>query len=253
MEVSLHLVHLPLDLPRLGRWAGERGLVRAGAYDEGFTLHKLLTESFGRGALQPFRLMPAAGGRSASLYAYAVRAAEALVAIAREVAPPEHLDVLDLGRLRAKPMPEAWSAGRRLAFDVRIRPVRRSDRDGDRRRAVERDAFLHEALALPPRTMQERGRTRERVYGEWLAEQLARDGSAALVGDARLARFRRHRAIRADGRRGPEGPDAVMHGELEIEEPQAFTRLLARGVGRHRAYGYGMLLLRPPGGAPDAR
>ncbi|GHE81823.1 hypothetical protein GCM10019059_44550 [Camelimonas fluminis] len=43
-----------------------------------------------------------------------------------------------------------------------------------------------------------------------------------------------------------EGPDATFHGSLVVTDPEAFTILLARGVGRHRAYGYGMLLLRPP-------
>ena len=36
-----------------------------------------------------------------------------------------------------------------------------------------------------------------------------------------------------------------MQGNLTITEPEKFACLLARGVGRHRAYGYGMLLLRP--------
>ena len=42
-----------------------------------------------------------------------------------------------------------------------------------------------------------------------------------------------------------EGPDAVMRGVLTITDPDAFSSLLASGIGRHRAYGYGMLLLRP--------
>ena len=37
-----------------------------------------------------------------------------------------------------------------------------------------------------------------------------------------------------------------MRGILTITDPIAFAELLKRGVGRHRAYGYGMLLLRPP-------
>lgn len=244
---ALYFVQLPLAPARLSRWAGERSLMRAGAYDEGFALHKLLTESFGRGALQPFRLMAAADGRAASLYAYSRRTAEDLADVAREVAPPEHLDVVDPGRLRAKPMPQDWRPGRRLGFDARVRPVRRSDRDGDRAATVERDAFLHEALREPAGAMVEAGRTREHVYGEWLAEAVERQGGARIVGGVRLARFRRQRAVRADGRRGSEGPDAVLHGELEVIDPDAFGRLLARGVGRHRAYGYGMLLLRPAG------
>ena len=36
-----------------------------------------------------------------------------------------------------------------------------------------------------------------------------------------------------------------MQGVLTITDGGAFASLLARGVGRHRAYGYGMMLLRP--------
>jgi CRISPR system Cascade subunit CasE len=43
-----------------------------------------------------------------------------------------------------------------------------------------------------------------------------------------------------------EGPDAVLEGVLEVVDGEAFAALLRRGVGRHRAFGFGMLLLRPP-------
>jgi CRISPR system Cascade subunit CasE len=39
-----------------------------------------------------------------------------------------------------------------------------------------------------------------------------------------------------------------VHGELTINDADAFARLLAGGVGRHAAYGFGMLLLRPARG-----
>jgi len=77
---------------------------------------------------------------------------------------------------------------------------------------------------------------------------------AATVGtDAlRLIGFRRVRSqrnARVGGKvkqRGVERPDALFTGELTIRDAEAFARLLARGIGRHRAFGFGMLLLRPP-------
>lgn len=44
-----------------------------------------------------------------------------------------------------------------------------------------------------------------------------------------------------------EGPDATLRGCLRIEDGAGFAALLGRGVGRHRAFGFGMLLLTPPG------
>ena len=58
-----------------------------------------------------------------------------------------------------------------------------------------------------------------------------------------LQRFERTRVARLG--RAPEGPDATFHGELEVGDPEAFVRILANGIGRHKAYGYGMLMLRP--------
>jgi CRISPR system Cascade subunit CasE len=39
--------------------------------------------------------------------------------------------------------------------------------------------------------------------------------------------------------------DVTFEGELQVADAAAFAALLARGVGRHRAFGFGMLLLRP--------
>ena len=91
--------------------------------------------------------------------------------------------------------------------------------------------------------MQSAGRSREAVYAAWFADRL---GDAAEIETVRLAGFRRGLAARGDGR-GIEGPDAILHGTLTVRDPEIFVDRLRRGVGRHKAYGYGMLLLRPPG------
>ena len=44
------------------------------------------------------------------------------------------------------------------------------------------------------------------------------------------------------------GPDAVLAGQLRVKNQQAFAQLLAHGIGRHRAFGFGLLLLRPARG-----
>lgn len=144
-------------------------------------------------------------------------------------------------------MPASWRRGQRLGFDIRVRPVVRlakpvpahvdlHDRPQPERRAgAETDAFLARVLRAGG------AMTREAVYVDWLADRLA---PAARLDGARLTRFERSRAARSGV---TEGPDATLQGTLEIADPEAFAALLARGIGRHRAYGYGMLLLRAPG------
>lgn len=243
--MTFHLVELPIALRDLHFWAGQRGL--PSPFDEGQALHHLLGETFGSRVLQPFRLMVAPRAKRGMLYAYAGMPADDLRNAAVSSLTPGLADVLRLDRLRSLPRPrETWRAGQRLGFDLRLRPVVRlaSALDGQTetgaqvnfRKGAEIDAFLAAVL---------RGADadRETVYLNWLAERLS--PAAALEREtSRLASFRRSTAQR-HGRR-VEGPDAILHGTLTITDTDAFADLLASGIGRHRAYGYGMLLLRPP-------
>ncbi len=42
------------------------------------------------------------------------------------------------------------------------------------------------------------------------------------------------------------GPDVTCSGNLIVENPERFEQLITNGIGRHRAYGYGMTLFRQP-------
>ncbi|MGD9861774.1 MAG: type I-E CRISPR-associated protein Cas6/Cse3/CasE, partial [Pseudodonghicola sp.] len=198
---------------------------------------------FGPAALQPFRLMVAPRARSGTLYGYADREAEALRGAAAAVIGPAEAGVIRLDRLGSIPRPAAtWAEGMRLGFDLRLRPVVRLasaiEREGEGfAKGAEVDAFLAETLR------HDQARPREAVYLDWLAARLA--PAAELEREtSRMASFRRVRSRR--GGKRVEGPEIKVHGTLRVTDPGGFADLLARGVGRHRAYGYGMLLLRPP-------
>lgn len=241
--MMLHLVELPLELAALHRWAGGREMPGRGR-DEGLVLHHLLTEVFGPRALQPFRLMVAPRARRATLYAYCRQSADALRAQAALTIAPAETEAIALHRLRSLPRPtERWRDGMRLGFDLKFRPVVRLLKPLDAGRetfakGAELDAFLAETLR------HDAARSREAVYLDWLADRF---GEAAQIERpaSRLAQFQRTRVIR--GGRSTEGPEAVIHGTLTVTDRVRFAEMLARGVGRHRAYGYGMVLLRPPG------
>ena len=252
---TLNLVRVPIRTGTLARWAGERGWVRRrrgiAAFDEGRALHHLLDEAMGPGALRPFRLLVPPRRAGGNLYAYSALDADALRAAARIQALPDHLGVLHPDRLESKPMPDDWHVGQHLGFDLRTRPVRRLRCDietasGKIGKGKEIDAFLLEALRRHPSTssgMANAERTREAVYLDWLAERLT--PAATLDRSAsRLVRFQR--TLIARGNSGSEGPDATFHGTLTVVDVAAFADLLSHGAGRHRAYGYGMLLLRSP-------
>lgn len=255
--MKLHLIHMPLDMRSFNRWAGERDLIRRRTFDAGYAFHILLSSMFGKAVLQPFRLFASERRRKAALYGYSDADQTELRRLAAAVATPDCEAVLDPRRLRSKPMPTNFEQGERLGFDLRLRPVRRvrsevhdSQRGSSLTRGSEVDAYRLElirrfpaASGTPPSSAAANaGVTRQSVYAEWLSERL---GDAASVEHCQLAAFQRTRAIRGD-KGGPEGPDAVLHGTMTVGSHAEFARLLRKGVGRHRAYGYGMLMLRPP-------
>jgi len=242
---TLHMISLPVDLRELRRLAALRDY---GA-DEGRALHHFLCEAFGKSVVQPFRLMPGRNGAwLATLYGYTARAEADLRRALAETALPESGKVFGLGHLAVKSMPERWSAGRRLAFDVRVRPVRRLQGPVGTftRKGAEVDAWLVEALRQfpdgPPEDAGEKVR-RDGVYAQWLAERLE---GAATIETVRMTGIEQRRVMRKDA--SSRGPDVTFHGELTVTDGAAFAEKLRRGVGRHTAYGYGMLLLRPARG-----
>ena len=238
---ALHMLRAVIDVNALHRWMGAKRL-----QDEDHAMHCLLAETFGELAPKPFRLIVPRNHASGYLYGYAQTGAEEAREIAHAVADPAHANILSIETIESKPMPMEWRAGKRLGFEARVRPVVRLHRDAPDGKVYEKDAFQAEAGPLPKGEMQ---RTREQVYLGWLAAQFERIGGAELDRErVKLVSFRRVRSVRnaRPGARGSEAPDALMRGNLTITDPAGFAALLARGVGRHRAYGYGMLLLRPP-------
>jgi len=255
MSEPLFLLHCQPDPRLLAAWAAQRRLL-VGA-DLGYPLHSLLHAAFGDAAPQPFAYDDPAQG----LLAY-TRLAPPALAQAVALADPAAADALGLSTgphsagYRVRAFPTQWQAGQVLGFTVRVRPIEREAKKG-----CERDAFIGAALAAPGETL-----CRQTVYAAWLAAQLAPrpgterqawQGGAELL-DAGLNRFALSPVLRRTqsssgstdrASRTVTGPDATLSGHLRVKEPVAFAALLARGVGRHRAFGFGMLRLHPASSA----
>lgn len=251
MSVQIHLVRLALDAQKLYAFA-KRSRAAARDYDEGYAVHALLAALFDHGAAagervapKPFRIMDAKK-RVLDVLGYAALERDALVERAQHFADPLAWGVCDLDGAASKPMPEAFPAGARLGFSVRACPVRRIAKRGPMKEdRAEVDAFLARSWEVGPEVALDR----EEVYRAWLTEELAKEGAAAVV-DARMSNFvlgRLHRRTHEEERRGrrTSRPDVTFDGVLEVRDPTAFAKRLARGVGRHRAFGFGMLLLTP--------
>lgn len=239
--MTLHMLQLQPDVAASLRWAGTQGLLGSRSDDLGYVWHALLAAVFGPLAPKPFAVVEHPS-RPPALLGYAACGAAALQEQAMLFALPDAVTALGVTSLAGKAMPDRFHAGQRLGFSVRVRPVVRVDGAGGRTTIRERDAFLHAIADVPSTTVVDRGV----VYRDWLVRQLATGGAAAetvsldVIRRTRVVRRGRDRSLDA-----PEGPDVAASGILRVAEPELFAALLARGVGRHRAFGFGMLLLRP--------
>lgn len=241
----LFMIQLQPDPVRAGLWIAGEGLSKRGA-DDGYGWHALLKAAFGELAPQPFRLIEHSR-KPPQLLGYTRADLSTLRDHAETFAEPAVAAALGLDSLAAKRMPDCFATDQRLGFEVRVRPTIRQHLADDRTRNRERDVFLAAAEKAGPRETRA-GLDRATVYAEWLGGRLEAQGARLI--EARPLALRRTRVSRRNGKRelvgDIEGPDAVFEGILKVASPDAFRRLLGRGVGRHRAFGFGMLLLRPP-------
>lgn len=231
---ALHLVRMELSPPLLMAFARRQSLLRQEDEDHGYVLHSWLAAMFGAHAPKPFRWDE---GRQ-QLLGYCDEPAQRLAEHAQAFAQPQDWAVLGPDSLVSKPMPATWHIGQRMQAEVRVCPVTRRD-DG------EKDVFLRAidrlGDAVPPRGQ---------IYAEWFRRQW---GEAVhfehleLLGHSRVRLLRRGLVGTDGGRavRSVERPQATFCAVLTVRDSEAFGRLLQRGIGRHRAFGYGMVLLKP--------
>jgi CRISPR system Cascade subunit CasE len=240
---SLYLLHTQPDPQRLAAWAARHRLLDKEG-DLGYALHALLHAAFSEQAPQPFRYLDAEQG----LLAYTRLDAAGLAQLVALV-EPDVAAALGLGQTRqhggmnVRPFPTQWTVGHTLGFEVRVRPIIREGKTGR-----ERDVFLAVAEKAPGSALD-----RGEAYVQWLRDLLARQGGAELV-DARMTRYQQLGVTRKSQKGSADevrhsrlvgGPDAMLAGQLRVTNSQAFAQLLANGLGRHRAFGFGLLMLRP--------
>jgi CRISPR system Cascade subunit CasE len=232
-----------------------RGLVELGRrrrlpvrdLDTGYLVHCGLGELFGDRAPKPFAVTSTRQGW-VEVLAYSDFEADELRSHAGSYSAEGIRAIVDLPGLASRRMPDVWEQGARFGFTTRVCPVVRAGHGSRRYKAgAEVDAFLAHCTAVGDDVPV----TREAVYREWFVAALLRIGGASPA-DLSIESFQLERLMRRnhdDQRRSTirTRPDIVVTGSLEVTDRVAFAELVRRGVGRHRAFGFGMLLLRPLG------
>lgn len=238
---QLYMIELQPDTKGLLRFLRSQGLESSMADEDlGYGAHAWLRAAFGDLAPQPWRLLQD-GRRPLRVLGYSTHSAQRLEQRMSEFADPAVYAVCPPNAVEGRKMP-SWRADRHLGFELLACPVGRKARSG-----TEKDLFLIRADQAGEEQID-----RDAVYCQWVRERVQRD-QAATVLDIRLDGFRLVKQSRPARSSSEQGrlrrivrPRALLRGKLAVNDPVTFSHLLEKGVGRHRAFGYGMLLLRPP-------
>ena len=245
--------------------------------DLGYALHVALTGLFGGIAPRPFSVL-SKGGRSHALLGhhdgglpvpgYSVADGDALLGTA-QLAAQEFRDLWDWEDLRVRAVPSRLPAGLRVAFDLRACPVKRRKvdlpfttnlRNGSGKSVTfsaggtEIDAFQLATVRAEQRG--EPKPRRDAVYADWLGERFAgteehKPPLRLVVGSVRVRSYRSTRLLRrprdGNGRvpRWLTRPEVWFSAQADVVDGAALPEFLARGIGRHCGFGFGMMLLRP--------
>ena len=234
----IHIVEASIDMGRFHYWKNRRQLP-----NNDHAMHCLLRECFGQDTSNrpyPYRVKIHRNRAHGTLYAYSRIDSVELKSALDLFATPLQSKILTASSWMSKPVPYAWRVGRRLGFEIRVCPVSRN-------KSREQDIFTQETK-LSERKGINAESLREAVYTDWLSKKLQVCGADL---DKTSTRFLHPFHLSEDVSRKMHGrrfvlPDVTMVGDLTITDEAKFSKMLASGIGRHKAYGYGMLLLRPP-------
>ena len=236
---DLYMVRCSFDSPSLISWAREQAGIRA-VNDFGYVVHAVFKAGFGEEAPKPF-VLDKNHGRTQFVLGYSKIPGSDLEDLCKENRP-ELINIFDQ-KIPSKAMPTDWPMGGIFGFSVLMAPIVRQSKPVKR----ERDAYFASLDAGGEKSLQKR----ERVYLDLLKREISRDGAASVL-EAGLTAIKQNSVQRRsysevdqERKLKPfQRSVAEFKGRLQIKNPETFQKLMMRGVGRHRAFGLGMLLLR---------
>mgnify|MGYP000563153950 CR=1 FL=1 len=138
-------------------------------------------------------------------------------------------DPVNIDNLSCREVPNSIPRGSEIPFDVKVIPIRRQQ---ETRKEI--DVHTHNKMAgmtLIPKES----------YFEWMEERL---GVGVLLDFERFHIVDSQR--RTSLRKGKviSKKEISVSGVMKIIDPDDFQAILKRGIGRHKSYGFGMILLR---------
>ncbi len=156
------------------------------------------------------------------------------------VSQRQPVDKTGIWAIESKPYSPRLNVGQQLAFRLRANPVvTQTDDNGKQRR---HDVVMHLKKQLAEKSPGER-EVIEQAGLEWLQRKSQHHGFELMPG-MRIDGYLQHRLNRRKSQKMIRFSSLDFEGILAVRDPDKFTELLFHGVGRARAFGCGLMLVR---------
>ncbi|MCU5787333.1 type I-E CRISPR-associated protein Cas6/Cse3/CasE [Alloalcanivorax marinus] len=146
--------------------------------------------------------------------------------------------------VESKPFAPRLDAGETLAFRLRANPTV-SHRVEGQKHSRRSDVLMHAKSAFAPeqRGSQACKDAMDLAARQWLAGQGEKHGFV-LRGAPEISGYRQHSLGRKKQTKPIQFSGVDYNGTLEITDAEAFGTCVAQGLGRSKAFGFGMMMIR---------
>ena len=244
---DLYMIRIQLDAFNVYSLGRKRKLP-INRSDPGYLLHCYLMELFGENAPTSFSVV-SSEGRWITLLGYGPLPAEHLKIAAQQKAVEHVYSGCRWDTFDSKAVPNLWEPNQLIDFEVRVCPVVRMAGESSRhRKGAEVDVFLAKCWEIDDPSV---FIDRYAIYRDWFLKQIESNACVSVT-QISVKSFKRSQLLRRDHEQIRkshilEKPDVTICGSFVVTDPDNFSCLVKRGIGRHRNFGFGMLLLKPGG------
>lgn len=217
----MNLIQIDVSIPKLFK-AAQVGLKQV---DTDYLIHSFLEETFGPRMVKPFCVPPEMQriNDQIRIVGYSDSTSEQLTEFAKEVAPVGFFNAI-VGDVQHKPMPADWKLGAAYLLTARMAPVTRSSRGDKTLLPIAGDDTLE----------------------RWVAEKFEKTMAVQVVGLPKLLSLKNttsYRSCATGSHTMIPVPDMWVQMSVRVANSEMFTSLIRQGVGRHRSFGFGMVLV----------
>lgn len=159
--------------------------------------------------------------------------------------PP--VDRNGLFRIDTKPYAPHLTVGRRLRFVLRANPTVTRPR-GEGRSSARHDVImdaLKRRKATDTKAFVDRVELVRQEAVRWLASRAEAKGFTLVEGGVAVDGYTQHRLPRRGGGKPAQLSSVDFEGLLTVADPERFVTTLHTGIGHGKAFGMGLLLVRP--------